>query len=209
LGRRTVKNEIKDDLHEDMQEEALRRIAGMVASLPDREPPGELIDSVMARIKPKKSGRLRIFWRLLQAPVAFAPLRMASIAASFALVFLAVLLLVDRAPEQSPVAPLQQMMNGNEKTVVFTLNIPDASRVELIGSFNQWKPGDLVMTWDKSRKTWVVSLDLRRGRYEYAFLVDGDKVVPDPNALIYRDDGFGNRNSILIVERNNGHEAGI
>jgi len=203
-----MKNEIKDRLLEDVQEE-LRRIAGMIATLPDREPPGELIDSVMARIKPRKSGKLKVFWRFMQAPVAFAPLRMASMAASFALVFLAVLLLVDRAPEQSPVTSLQQVMNGTERTVVFTLNMPDASRVELIGSFNQWKPGDFVMTWDESRKTWAVSLDLQRGRYEYAFLVDGDKVMADPNALIYRDDGFGNRNSILIVERNNGHEAGI
>jgi 1,4-alpha-glucan branching enzyme len=87
--------------------------------------------------------------------------------------------------------------------------MPGASRVELIGSFNQWRPGDFVMKWDESRKAWVVSLDLQKGRYEYAFLVDGVKVVPDPNALIYRDDDFGNKNSILIVERNNGHEAGI
>jgi len=200
-------NEIKGGFHEDLQEEDLRRIAGMIANLPDREPPGELIGSVMARVKPKKLGRLRVLWRRMQIPVVFAPLRMASVAASLALALLAVILLMDRGAQQTPVASLPQM-NG-ERTVVFTLNMPGASKVELIGSFNQWRPGDFVMKWDESRKAWVVSLDLRKGRYEYAFLVDGEKVLPDPNALIYRDDDFGNRNSILIVERNNGHEAGI
>jgi hypothetical protein len=202
-------NEMKGGFSEDVQEEDLRRIAGMIANLPDREPPGELIESVMARIKPKQLGRLRVMWRRLKVPVAFAPLRIASVAATFVLAFLAVLLLVDRAPEQISVTSLQQVMNGSERTVMFTLNMPGASRVELIGSFNQWSPGDFVMQWDESRKAWVVSLDLQKGRYEYAFLVDGEKVVPDPNALISRDDDFGNKNSILIVERNNGHEAGI
>jgi 1,4-alpha-glucan branching enzyme len=107
------------------------------------------------------------------------------------------------------VTSLQQKRNGSDRTVVFTLNIPGASKVELIGSFNKWRSGDFLMRWDESRKAWSVSLDLQKGRYEYAFLVDGEKVVPDPKALINRDDGFGNKNSILIVERNNGHEAGI
>ena len=202
-------NDMNEDDRKDLQDKDLRRIAGMIASLPGREPPAEIIDSVMARIRPKKLGTLRALWRRMQVPLAIAPLRMASVAASLALAFLAVFLLVHRSPEQISVTSLPQGMNGGERSVVFTLNMPGASRVELIGSFNQWKPGDSVMTWDESRKAWVLTLDLRKGTYEYAFLVDGEKVLPDPNALIYRDDGFGNKNSILIVERNNGHEAGI
>jgi len=204
-----MKNEMKNGFPLDVPEEDLRRIAGMIASLPDREPPVEIIDFVMAGIKPKKMGRLRVLWRRLTVPVVFAPLRLASVAASVALVFLAVALFVNRGPEQSSTTSLQQAVNGNERTVVFSLNMPGASRVELIGSFNRWKPGDSVMAWDDSRKAWVLSLDLPKGRYEYAYLVDGEKVVSDPNALMLRDDGFGNKNSILIVERNNGHEAGI
>jgi len=203
-------NDIKDDFREDALDGDLRRIAGMVASLPDREPPGELIDSVMARIKPKKLGRLAVLWRRMKVPVAFAPLRMASVAAaSLALAFLAVLL-IGRAPEQTHLTSLQQVMNrGDDRTVIFTLNLAGASRVELIGSFNQWRSGDFLMKWDESRKAWTISLNLQKGSYEYAFLVDGEKVVPDPKALMHRDDGFGNKNSILIVERNSGHEAGI
>lgn len=204
-----MRNEPHHDFGKDLQDKDLRRIAGLIATLPDRKPPAELIDSVMARIKPKRLGRFRVLWRRLAVPVAFAPLRMASVAASVAVVFVAVVLVMNRNPEQLSISSLPQAVNGGERRVVFTLNMPGASRVELIGSFNRWKPGDAVMTWDASRKAWVLSLDLRKGRYEYAFLVDGEKVVPDPNALIYRDDGFGNRNSVLIVERNHGHEAGI
>ena len=65
------------------------------------------------------------------------------------------------------------------------------------------------MKWDESRKAWIVSLSLEKGRYEYAFLVDGEKIVPDPSALIDQDDGFGNKNSVLVIERNGRHEAGI
>jgi hypothetical protein len=205
-----MRNEIGNDFPEHGRDEDLRRIAGMIASLHDREPPGELIDSVMARIKPKKLGRLRVLWRRMKVPVAFAPLRMAYVAAaSLALAFLAVFLVADRAPEQISVTSLQQVMNESVRTVVFSLNMPGASRVELIGSFNQWRSGDLLMNWDESRKAWTVSLGLQKGRYEYAFLVDGEEVVPDPKAFIHQEDGFGNKNSIIIVERNNAHEAGI
>lgn len=202
-------NKPRDAFGGDLEDKDLRRIAAMIANLPDREPPGELIQSVMARIQPRKSSRLAILWRRMSVPVSFVPLRIVSAAASLALVLLVVILLAGRGPDQTSVTSLPRAENGSERTVVFTLNMPDASRVELIGTFNQWKPGDSVMTWDESRKAWVLSLDLTKGRYEYAFLVDGEKVVPDPDALVYRDDGFGNKNSILIVERNNGHEAGI
>ena len=202
-------NKPRDAFGGDLEDKDLRRIAAMIANLPDREPPGDLIHAVMARIQPKKSSRLAILWRRMSVPVSFVPLRIVSAAASLALVLLVVILLAGRGPDQTSVTSLPRAENGSERTVVFTLNMPDASRVELIGTFNQWKPGDSVMTWDESRKAWVLSLDLTKGRYEYAFLVDGEKVVPDPDALVYRDDGFGNKNSILIVERNNGHEAGI
>ena len=199
----------KNDFPEKMSDEDLRRIAGLIASLPDREPPEKLIDSVMARIKPKKLGRIRMLWRRMQAPVAFAPLRMASVAGSLALAFLVVFVLVERAPEQTPLTSLRQEGTKKGQTVVFTLNMPGASRVELIGSFNHWRPGDFLMKWDESRKAWIVSLSLEKGRYEYAFLVDGEKIVPDPSALIDQDDGFGNKNSVLVIERNGRHEAGI
>ncbi len=40
------------------------------------------------------------------------------------------------------------------------------------------------------------------GAYEYAFLVDGHKVVADPGATFYKTDGFGSRNAVLYAESN-------
>jgi hypothetical protein len=42
------------------------------------------------------------------------------------------------------------------------------------------------------------------GRYEYMFLVDGQKMIQDPEALIHQEDGFGNQNSVLVLRRKNG-----
>jgi len=198
-----MKNENRDDLDRD-----LRRIAGAIAGLPDREPPDDVIDAVMARIEPKRVSRLGLWWRRMRISAAAVPLQAASAAAVVVLVLLGAFALTHRNPEQLIAPALTRASAESASMVVFTLNAPDASKVELIGSFNHWRPGDM-MSWDNSRKAWVASLNLQRGRYEYAFLVDGQKVVPDPNALINRDDGFGNQNSVLIVERNPGHETGI
>ena len=202
-------SEIKNEFPEKICDEDLLRVAGLIASLPDRDPPDKLIQSVMTRVKPKRLGKLRVWWRRMQTPVSFAPLRIASVAGSLALAVLVVFLLVERVPEQTLVVPLQQQSGRKAQAVVFTLNMPGASRVELIGSFNHWRPGDLLMKWDESRKAWMVTLNLDRGRYEYAFLVDGERVVPDPSAIMNQDDGFGNKNSVLVIERNGRHEAGI
>ena len=54
---------------------------------------------------------------------------------------------------------------------------------------------------------WSIRVPLGRGRYEYAFLVNGRTVVPDPKALLFQDDGFGNSNSIINIGNN--HEQSI
>ncbi len=203
-------NEIKNDISERIcDEEDLLRVAGLVASIPDRNLPAELIPSVMTRVRPKRLGKLRVWWRRMQTPVSLVPLRVASVAGSLALAVLLLFLMVERAPEQTQLTSVQEASNPKAQTVVFSLKLAGASRVELIGSFNHWRPGDFLMKWNESRKAWMVTLDLDKGRYEYAFLVDGEKVLPDPSALVNEDDGFGNRNSVLVIERNGRHEAGI
>jgi len=94
-----------------------------------------------------------------------------------------------------------------EKIVLFTLDMPHASNVALIGTFNQWTPEGYRMYRDDQRGVWKLSIPLDSGRYEYAFLIDGKIVVPDPKGLLQRDDGFGNKNSILTIQKENGHET--
>ena len=47
---------------------------------------------------------------------------------------------------------------------------------------------------------WTKFIPLRPGRYEYKFLVDGSKWIPDPANRETIDDGFGWLNSIVVVE---------
>jgi 1,4-alpha-glucan branching enzyme len=94
-----------------------------------------------------------------------------------------------------------------EKIVLFTLDMPHASNVALIGTFNQWTPEGYRMYRDDQHGVWKLSIPLGSGRYEYAFLVDGKIVIADPKGLLQRDDGFGNKNSILTIQKENGHET--
>ncbi len=55
------------------------------------------------------------------------------------------------------------------------------------------------MRWDDERNRWVLKVRLPMGRHEYAFLVNGEKVVPDPEAVLYEEDGFGQRNAVLLL----------
>lgn len=52
----------------------------------------------------------------------------------------------------------------------------------------------------KKQGTWLIELALPPGRYLYAFLVDGGEWQTDPGAVLFDDDGFGKKNSVLIVE---------
>jgi hypothetical protein len=45
---------------------------------------------------------------------------------------------------------------------------------------------------------WTVVVPLEPGIHNYAFIVDGERWVPDPNAPAV-DDGFGGMNSRLAV----------
>ncbi len=74
---------------------------------------------------------------------------------------------------------------------------PDASRVRVAGSFNNWDPDKNPMHLEDGR--WVTSLILPPDNYEYMFVVDEDTWVTDPLALTTRDDGFGSRNAVLAL----------
>jgi len=84
------------------------------------------------------------------------------------------------------------------ETVRFELAAPRASRVMLVGSFNEWNPAATPLVRDAASGKWVVSLRLSPGRHVYAFVVDGD-VTADPSAPRAADDDFGSANSVVLV----------
>ena len=78
-----------------------------------------------------------------------------------------------------------------------------AREVNIVGSFNDWRPGS---TWMISlgNGRWVKELLLPPGRYEYCFVVDGHW-MPDPQAVESTPSLRGNDNSVLIVPPPNGN----
>ena len=90
---------------------------------------------------------------------------------------------------------------AGRETVRFALSAPNASRVALVGSFNEWNPIATPLVRDPATGTWMVSLRLPPGRHVYAFVVDGD-VTADPAAPRAADDDFGSANSVVLVTGN-------
>jgi 1,4-alpha-glucan branching enzyme len=85
--------------------------------------------------------------------------------------------------------------------VQFSLRIGDnrAHTVAIAGDFNGWNSQANPLEDPDGDGIWTATLDLEPGRYEYMFVLDGEKWFPDPNALRYVKDGFGNKNAILEI----------
>lgn len=86
----------------------------------------------------------------------------------------------------------------NLKKAEFSFLAPEAKRVSIAGTFNQWDPSLHPMKRDK-KGMWKISLPLSQGRYEYLFFVDGEWQT-DPNCSTYVENPFGTLNCVRIVE---------
>ena len=84
------------------------------------------------------------------------------------------------------------------RLVQFVLAAPKASQVTVVGDFNAWDPQATPLS-RQDGGPWVASIPVSPGRHVYAFIVDGDRWVPDPAAPLAPEDGFGIRNSVIVV----------
>ncbi len=82
--------------------------------------------------------------------------------------------------------------------VQFMVQAPGASSVAVAGDFTEWSP-QLALEDADGDGVWTGRVPLRPGVHEYMFVVDGSEWMTDPNADRYADDGFGNRNAVLVV----------
>lgn len=85
----------------------------------------------------------------------------------------------------------------------FELHAPGADQVELLGTFNNWKMGDIVLIGPDASGHWTATVELPEGRHEYIFLVDGERWMADPKAATLRPDGFGHVNTVIQVYDDN------
>jgi 1,4-alpha-glucan branching enzyme len=75
---------------------------------------------------------------------------------------------------------------------------PEAKRVCVAGTFNNWKP-DAAPMQPQAEGLWSIELELPPGTYEYRFVVDGDCWCSDPNATDAVLNPFGDYNAVLRV----------
>lgn len=102
-------------------------------------------------------------------------------------------------------AALSTVANASEpatdtalQPVQFIFVAPAATRVALVGEFNDWDQTATPMS-RAGGGAWHVALPLTRGRHVYAFVVDGSSWVADPQAPIAPERWFGAQNSVVLV----------
>jgi len=85
--------------------------------------------------------------------------------------------------------------------VQFNFRAPQAGSVALVGDFNGWDKGVYRLSDDDKDGIWTTKITLKPGHYQYLFIVNGKELVADPDAGKYISDGFGKKNSLLIVRK--------
>lgn len=68
----------------------------------------------------------------------------------------------------------------------------------LSADFNGWSSDSHCLK--PKGEEWSIQLVLPPGRYRYGFVIDKRDWAWDPEALIQEEDGFGKRNSVLLID---------
>ncbi|HVG44099.1 MAG TPA: glycogen-binding domain-containing protein, partial [Longimicrobium sp.] len=116
---------------------------------------------------------------------------------AFAAVAAAVLALPVAPPSTTHAPVAQQAASAAPPVYVqFRIAVPGARSVSLAGTFTGWKPAVALRRGEDGE--WTALVPLRPGVHDYAFVVDGERWVPDPNAPQV-DDSFGGTNSRISL----------
>jgi len=170
--------------------EAAVAVLGMVVS------PGAGADEsvearVMAAIRRPAPSRMWRLARWLAAPhsvtLRIRPAWSLALAAAVALVTLL------PAGDETP------SIGEQEGIAQFVARFPGANSVHVAGSFNDWRSGTIPLQDPDHDGVWRTAVVLPAGAYEYMFVVDGERWVPDHLADRTVEDDFGRENSVVIV----------
>lgn len=80
----------------------------------------------------------------------------------------------------------------------FVIYKPDASKVEITGSFTGWEK--VPMHEAGNSGYWEVNLELPRGVHRFTYIMDGSISFADPTVLASEQDDFGGVDSIISTE---------
>ena len=174
--------------------QSLKEIITALNSLSTQPAPADFTQNLMAKISQKEIHIQSSWIDRLKKQVSIPQLsfRLAGAAAAAALIVFFAFTFIFNTPNAPSICSAE---------VQFSLKINDnkAHTVAIAGDFNGWSPEANLLEDPDGDGIWTATLDLEPGRYEYMFVLDGEKWFPDPNALRYVKDGFGNKNAILEI----------
>ncbi|MFQ5536000.1 MAG: hypothetical protein ACE5GJ_00990 [Gemmatimonadota bacterium] len=196
-----------------------RLLEGFREELPAVKAPPWLETRIMAEIEAlPQPGVLRRAWAWLLRP---RPVRVSPLTAGLAVAAVAALILrVGGAPErtrlvgpgaggQPSASPSTAGTQPPAATPViyveFRLTAPGARSVAVAGDFDNWTGRPL--SDPDGDGVWTGRIPVRPGVHAYMFVVDENQWVTDPEAELYADDGFGNRNAVLAVSPPDGAQS--
>ena len=90
------------------------------------------------------------------------------------------------------------VMMTRAKPTEFKLYAPQAKKVSVAGSFNNWDSKALSGKKD-TKGNWSLKVSLKPGRYEYKFFVDGNW-INDPRCSLFVPNSFGTQNCLIEIK---------
>ena len=172
----------------------LKEMVTSLSLLPHFNTPQNFTQNIMTKISQEEIQIQSSWLDHLKRQISFPrfSFRLAGPVAAGALVVFYAFNFFFNTPVTSPVCSAE---------VEFSLRISDNKihTVAIAGDFNNWNPQANILEDPEEDGIWTGTLKLEPGRYEYMFVMDGEKWFPDPNALRYVKDGFGNKNAILEI----------
>jgi hypothetical protein len=107
----------------------------------------------------------------------------------------------------APAATELAVAEEREASVVFVqfrLEAPEATAVQVAGTFSEWEPRHSLV--EVAPGVWTATVPVRAGVHEYAFVVDGQDWRVDPYAPQVNDSfgGVNNRLPVLATSITNG-----
>ena len=176
----------------------LKEMVTSLSLLPHFNTPQNFTQNIMTKISQEEIQIQSSWLDHLKRQISFPrfSFRLAGPVAAGALVVFYAFNFFFNTPVTSPVCSAE---------VEFSLRISDNKihTVAIAGDFNNWNPQANILEDPEEDGIWTGTLKLEPGRYEYMFVMDGEKWFPDPNALRYVKDGFGNKNAILEINNCN------
>lgn len=170
---------------------AVRPLERAVALLAAHVPGPSLEGRVLAAIRapaPRRGGRL-VQWLVTPHSITFHVRPVWSVAFAAVVAVLTLFPTGHHGPD----------IGEHEGIAQFVGRFPGARSVSVVGSFNDWRDGSIALEDIDHDGVWRATVVLPTGAYEYMFVVDGERFVPDHLADRLVADDFGRENSVVIV----------